>query len=111
MRSILKLAALLLTALLLIPGADAAPKKPKKAKVGAKAPKAAKAAKVVVTAKSALRAEPNGSAKALVKVKPKDKVLYVQRSPDGKWAQVKKGKVAGWIAPPERGVGTHPPDY
>ncbi len=21
------------------------------------------------------------------------------------------GKVAGWIAPPERGVGTHPPDY
>jgi benzoyl-CoA 2,3-epoxidase subunit B len=24
---------------------------------------------------------------------------------------VEPGKVAGWIAPPERGVGTHPPDY
>ena len=24
---------------------------------------------------------------------------------------VEPGKVAGWIAPPERGVGSHPPDY
>ena len=52
----------------------------------------------MVTAKSVLRAEASATGKAMVKVRPKEKVVFLQRSPDGKWAQVKKGKVAGWIS-------------
>src|SRR5262245_50171542 len=96
MRTVAKLAALLLPLLLSAPTVSlAAPKKPKKAAAAPAGPK------VVVTAKSVLRAAPEDKGKPLVKVKPKEKVNLVGRSEDSKWIMVKKGKVAGWIAAAE----------
>ncbi len=53
--------------------------------------------KVTAITKTVLRAEPTEIGKPLGKVRPSEKLLFVDRSPDGKWAQVRKGRVAGWI--------------
>lgn len=52
---------------------------------------------VVVTEKAELKADPSDNGKVLKKLKGKDKLDFVERSPDGKWAKVKKGKVEGWV--------------
>lgn len=52
---------------------------------------------VVVTEKTELKADPSDNGKVLKKLKGKDKLEFVERSPDGKWAKVKKGKAEGWV--------------
>jgi hypothetical protein len=75
-------------------GVAEARKKKDDAEAAAEAPAAA--AKVVVTDKTELRADPSDNGKVLKKLRGKDKVDFIERSPDGKWAKVKKSKVEGW---------------
>ncbi|MFO0577691.1 MAG: SH3 domain-containing protein [Polyangia bacterium] len=77
-------------------GAAEARKKKDEAEAAAEAPAAA--AKVVVKDKTELRADPSDNGKVLKKLRGKDKLDFVERSPDGKWAKVKKSKVEGWVA-------------
>lgn len=58
---------------------------------------AAATTQVVVTEKTELKADPSDSGKVVKKLKGKDKLEFVERSPDGKWAKVKKGKAEGWV--------------
>lgn len=69
----------------------------KKKKDDAAAESAAATTQVVVTEKTELKADPSDNGKVLKKLKGKDKLDFVERSPDGKWAKVKKGKVEGWV--------------
>lgn len=58
---------------------------------------AAASVKVNVIAQGVLRAQASEIGKPLTKVKPRDRLTFVEFSPDRKWAQVRKGRVAGWI--------------
>ena len=98
---------LLGSALLLVPGADVSARKKKDDAAAAtdagkadaaKADAGAKEVTVVTKDKTDLRAESNDLAKVLKHLKKKDKLDYVGRSADGKWIQVRKGKVEGWVA-------------
>lgn len=98
---------LLGSALLLLPGADVSARKKKDDAAAAtdagkadaaKADAGAKEVTVVTKDKTDLRAESNDLAKVLKHLKKKDKLDYVGRSADGKWIQVRKGKVEGWVA-------------
>lgn len=106
MRSVQSLGALFGAALLMLPVSDVGAKK-KKDDADAAAPagkpaaakdaKDAKDTKVVTKDKTDLRAEGNDLAKVVKHLKKKDKLDYVSRSADGKWVQVRKGKVEGWV--------------
>lgn len=75
--------------------AEARKKKDEAEAAGAVA--AAPVVKVVVKDKGELRADPSDNGKVLKKVRPKEKVEFVERSSDGKWAKVRKSKVEGWL--------------
>ncbi|MBL9006318.1 MAG: hypothetical protein JNJ46_18835 [Myxococcales bacterium] len=90
---------LLGAALWLVPVADGvARKKETAAETDASKATAAKPVTVVTTEKTDLRAEGDDLAKVLKHLKKKDKLEYVSRSADGKWVQVRKGKVEGWVS-------------
>jgi len=100
MRSLHSLGALFGAALLILPASEVGARKKKdEAEAAAPAGKAADAkdAKVVTKDKTDLRAEGNDLAKVVKHLKKKDKLDYVSRSADGKWVQVRKGKVEGWV--------------
>jgi len=100
MRSVHSLGALFGAALLILPASEVGARKKKdEAEAAAPAGKAADAkdAKVVTKDKTDLRAEGNDLAKVVKHLKKKDKLDYVSRSADGKWVQVRKGKVEGWV--------------
>lgn len=101
MRRLLCGGALCGAALVLLPTADVAARKKKDdaaetADAGKTA--ASKSVTVVTKDKTDLRAEGNDLAKVLKHLKKKDKLDYVSRSADGKWVQVRKGKVDGWVS-------------
>lgn len=52
---------------------------------------------VTLTDKADLKAEPTEIGKVLKKLKKKDKVEFLEKSPDGKWAKIRKGKLEGWV--------------
>lgn len=88
-------------ALLLLPTSDVAARKKKgDAEEAADTGKSAaeKAVTVVTKDKVDLRAEGSDLAKVLKHLKKKEKLEYVSRSADGKWVQVRKGKVEGWVS-------------
>ncbi len=100
MRSLHSLGALLGAALLILPAGEVGARKKKdEAEAAAPAGKAADAkdAKLVTKDKTDLRAEGNDLAKVVKHLKKKEKLEYVSRSADGKWVQVRKGKVEGWV--------------
>lgn len=76
---------------------EASSDEPKKEKAKKEDADGEKAEKVVLTDKAELRAEPSLIGKVVKKLRKKEKVEFVKRSPDGKWANVRKGKVEGWV--------------
>jgi uncharacterized protein YgiM (DUF1202 family) len=58
----------------------------------------AEAAMVVSHATAHVRKDPNTKSPVLATLKKGTKVDVIEKSPDGKWAHVKSGKVDGYIA-------------
>lgn len=54
--------------------------------------------KVKAIDKADLRAETSDISKVLKRLKKGEKIDYVGRSGDGKWIQVRKGKIEGWVS-------------
>jgi hypothetical protein len=78
--------------------ADARPKPAADEQAQDSGKKAAKPAKVVLSDKAELKDSPSDSATTVKKLHANDKLEFVEYSPDGKWAKVKKSKAEGWLS-------------
>jgi len=99
MNKIVSISAAAIAALMLTTAAEAAsPQAPASAGGMPAVVQTAEAAMVVSHATAHVRKDPNTKSPVLATLKKGTKVDVIEKSPDGKWAHVKSGKVDGYIA-------------
>ena len=99
MNKIVSISAAAIVVAMLTTGAEAAsPQAPASAGSAAVVVQTADAAMVVSHATAHVRKDPNTKSPVLATLKKGTKVDVIEKSPDGKWAHVKSGKVDGYIA-------------
>ncbi|WP_395022012.1 SH3 domain-containing protein [Dongia sp.] len=99
MKKIISLSAAAILAALLTSAAQAAsPQAPDATGSNAVAVDTAEVAMVVSHSSAHVRKDPNTKSPVLATLKKGAKVDVIAKTPDGKWAHVKSGKVDGYIA-------------
>jgi uncharacterized protein YgiM (DUF1202 family) len=99
MKKIVSISVAAIAAVMLTTAAEAASQQaPASAGSAAVVVQTADAAMVVSHATAHVRKDPNTKSPVLATLKKGTKVDVIEKSPDGKWAHVKSGKVDGYIA-------------
>jgi uncharacterized protein YgiM (DUF1202 family) len=99
MNKLLSISAAALAAAMLTTAAEAAsPQAPASTSSAPVAMETADVAMVVSHATAHVRKDPNTKSPVLATLKKGAKVDVIEKTPDGKWAHVKSGKVEGYIA-------------
>ena len=98
MKKIVSISVAAIAAVMLTTGAEAAsPQAPSSAGSTPVVVQTAEAAMVVSHATAHVRKDPNTKSPVLATLKKGTKVDVIEKTPDGKWAHVKSGKVDGYI--------------